>query len=704
MRFPIRLFLALQAIGLSPVYASEAADLSPLYTNAADLVRLSDAQVRAHVKFDLRGVVTSCGTMTFTLQDASSGIFIVAKSQEPHQTGDVLRVTGSSQCYPSGHRVFLAQTIERLGSAPIPECVETTIMRTADNTCDFRRIRVRGWVTDILADDVDPDFLCIILRSQGKSLFVSIPSANLEEVDLTPLEGTEICVQGVYVPWQMSDRVYQGPILLTMGIQDILSTADSGIAIDDYPELPRLSNVAPDDILAFGHCRIRGQVLAAWDGNRVLLRTQQGRFHGLTLARGMPLPSFGETIVAGGMTETDLYCINLSHARYRPDNSPLDLTLPAVPMSLRNMLVGKNGKRKIDSTCHGKTIRLTGTVIRLPADDYVEDKLHLSCDGFVIPVDMGAARTQKTDLAVGCRIEATGACVMNVRNWHPKAPFPPVRGFTLVTRGPDDIRVLSRPSWWTARRLLAVVIALLAALTAIFAWNRMLSRHIRSKSRELAKSEIDRCVSLFKISERTDLAVELHDTFSQNLTAVSCQIAAAARSLASRPDAAQRSLNIAEQMLRSCHAELRECLSDLRSDTLEEPDFAEAIRKVLAKAEHSARISIRFRVPRTILLDTTAHAILCIIRELAANAVRHGGATAIWVAGNIENGRLSFSVRDNGTGFDPLAHPGPSEGHFGIDGIRTRIRRLNGRFEIESSPGHGCRSIVSIDLPRRITP
>ena len=74
-------------------------------------------------------------------------------------------------------------------------------------------------------------------------------------------------------------------------------------------------------------------------------------------------------------------------------------------------------------------------------------------------------------------------------------------------------------------------------------------------------------------------------------------------------------------MLESSRTELKNCLFDLRSDTVDDPDFARAIRKTLAGLESEADVSIRFRVARAQMTDTTAHAILCIIRELAANAV-----------------------------------------------------------------------------------
>ena len=86
------------------------------------------------------------------------------------------------------------------------------------------------------------------------------------------------------------------------------------------------------------------------------------------------------------------------------------------------------------------------------------------------------------------------------------------------------------------------------------------------------------------------------------------------------------------------------------------------------------------------------------IRELVSNAIRHGRATKIRVAGEYHDGTLSFSVGDNGCGFDPLAVPGPSQGHFGLEGIRERTDRLDGSVKIESEPGKGTKVNVKLKV------
>ena len=209
------------------------------------------------------------------------------------------------------------------------------------------------------------------------------------------------------------------------------------------------------------------------------------------------------------------------------------------------------------------------------------------------------------------------------------------------------------------------------------------------RSRALLKSEIAKVCAELRIDERTRLAVELHDSIAQNLTAISLQIAAAETAQKMDPIAADRHIETADRMLKSCRTELRHCLWDLRGEALEEKDFTEAVRKTLRPVTGTVTVSVRVLVPRTRLSDSTAHAVLRILRELAANAVRHGKAKHVRIAGELAKGIMRFSVRDDGCGFAADRCPGPDQGHFGLDGIRERIKHLGGTFSIESSPGDG---------------
>ena len=51
-----------------------------------------------------------------------------------------------------------------------------------------------------------------------------------------------------------------------------------------------------------------------------------------------------------------------------------------------------------------------------------------------------------------------------------------------------------------------------------------------------------------------------------------------------------------------------------------------------------------------------------------------------------EGHEVRIEVQDWGIGFDPES---VDKGHFGLEGIRQRVRLLGGRLSIESKPGRG---------------
>ena len=144
-------------------------------------------------------------------------------------------------------------------------------------------------------------------------------------------------------------------------------------------------------------------------------------------------------------------------------------------------------------------------------------------------------------------------------------------------------------------------------------------------------------------------------------------------------------------MLQSTRTELKRCLFDLREDLLEDPDFERAVRTTLGTILGSCRLKLRIHIARSVMDDSVAHAVLSVIRELVSNAIRHGHASTVQVAGSLQYApgptTLLVSVRDNGGGFDPKTCAGPTEGHFGLTGVRDRISRIGGVFRIESTPG-----------------
>ena len=126
--------------------------------------------------------------------------------------------------------------------------------------------------------------------------------------------------------------------------------------------------------------------------------------------------------------------------------------------------------------------------------------------------------------------------------------------------------------------------------------------------------------------------------------------------------------------------------------------MSEAVTCTISPNAGDAKVSCRFDVPRYLLSESTTHAVLRIIRELVVNAIHHGKATNVRIAGEYREGVLRFSVKDNGVGFSPDSAAGPEQGHFGLQGVRERANSFNGSVRIESAPGKGAKVTVTMNV------
>ena len=657
-----------------------------LIRTTAELRHLADAPRRGKRFFALEGtIVCNRGdtARSFIIADQSGGIGLVNESGVPVAPGDVVRVRGDTHVDRNRKLWTGVSDIKIIRHDPAPPVVETTVADILRGKCDYRVVRVSGRVVDEFEDDIDLNYRIILLSSGSDVLPVSFSGADISRVP--ELLNAQITVEAICLPDIGDRRIFHGHGLCAR-LSDVIVDKSAPADPFDVPRLELIHHTDASHVLGLARRRVDGLVLAVWHSDRFLLATDDGRKVTATVSGGHALPACGQRISAVGLPDTNLFNINLSSAQWRPLDDGKGV--PEEDLASADELINGYGpKRRIDPIIHGKLVELVATVRSVPRSDFVNARMYVEQDGHVLPVDVSACPEAVRDLDVGFRISLTGVCILESENVRLNAPFPRVKGFMLVLRGADDLRVLSRPSWWTAGRLLAIVTVLLAVLVAVLLWNVTLRRLAERRGRELAAPVLAKAESDLKVFERTRLAVELHDSVAQNLTGASLALRGGNCELAART-------------LDSCREDLRNCLWDLRNLTLDDGDINAAIRKTLAPHVGTAALSVRFSVPRERFTDNTTHAILRILRELATNAVRHGGATAIRIAGSIEGDRLLFSVRDDGCGFDPDSAPGMEQGHFGLQGIRDRIDALEGDLEIASVRGKGTKVTVSLHVPQ----
>ena len=631
------------------------------------------------------------GKTLLYLESPSLMDMVIRRGDRLHATGTIDVGKRSKMPYAN------CSSVEILGHGASPAPLDVSVRELLDGKHDFSLVRIKGLVRDVSRDEIDPGYVYLTLVSDETIFYVPFkPVGRAEHDRLNKLIGADVALIGNCIPSDLSARKKIGRIFRPadrLAAVQVLRTVED--AIRTAPDISTLSLVSPQKIALLGLHRARGRVVAKWGRTNLLVKRPGVGYTGMTLSSDSA-PAYGDTIEAVGFPESDLYRINLSCATWTPsapdascDETPRDTTVS-------NFLTDMRGRHCFDPYAHGTVLRLRGEVISLSRVGNDDGRLLLKNGEYLVPIDFSACTTALHGLAVGCSIQVTGTCIMESDNWRASAAFPRIRGFALVIRTPADVRVLARPPWWTPGRLAVVIGFLLAALAAILFWNASLRRIAERRGRQLFRSQIAQTTASLKVEERTRLAVELHDAISQTLTGASMRIDAARKLLEHDRGKTARQLAIASTTLDSCREELKNCIWDLRNEALDERDLNEAIRRTLARGIGEAKLSVRFNIPRARLSDNTTNTILCVIRELAVNAVRHGRATKLRIAGSIEDACLLFSVRDNGSGFNPDEAPGVAQGHFGLQGIRERLKRLNGSLVFSRPPEGGTKAVVRI--------
>lgn len=553
-----------------------------------------------------------------------------------------------------------------------------------------------GTIVDAFQDEFDANFRFLVIQNESGTHYATSPSDDISKEFVDGLVGAEVTIDGIRDPASPPNRRFLGPTVFIKGSKDIHVVKPAPTDPFAVPEVNQDFTTNPAGIAYRGRHRMRGRVLAVWQGRSALIgREGQAPFSRIEFADG-EVPQCGSFIEAVGYLETDLSSLNLTRARWRPTEA-VEQPEPALTNITAKDLFSFYGRPALNATFYGKAVRIAGTVLNRTEGG----RFQVDSGGMPVTVDVSALPAEAQTPEIGAKVEVAGICILDLSNWRPNDMFPRARGLFVAARSPDDIHVLARPSWWTMKRLLSVIVVLVGGLVAIIIWNLSLQALVVRRARQLYKADLKRATSELRVKDRTRLAVELHDALSQSLTGVSMEVEAAIRHGVGNPGEMTRHLAVADKVLKSCRNELRNSLWDLRNDALEARDLGEAIRRTLLPHVRDIALRIRFNVPRSLLTDNATHEILRIIRELAVNGISHGGAKAIQVAGGVDGGRLLFSVRDDGAGFDPDTAPGVLQGHFGLEGVRERLRQLKGSLVFERMPGGGMRATVAIPLPGR---
>jgi signal transduction histidine kinase/ligand-binding sensor domain-containing protein len=253
-----------------------------------------------------------------------------------------------------------------------------------------------------------------------------------------------------------------------------------------------------------------------------------------------------------------------------------------------------------------------------------------------------------------------------------------------------DFRVAAayyQTRWFQAACLLAFVITL--AMLYQFRL-RQLAHHFRLRTEE-------------RVSERTRIARDLHDTLLQSLQALLLNFHSITYMLPNRPVEARDALESAIEHARKAIIEGRNAVEGLRSSGHDAGDLQATLgklgRELAASCNEPPSPDFHVSVQGTIrcLAPIIGDEIGRIAFEAVRNAFVHSRAQRIEVEIWYDARELRLRVRDNGKGIDPKILQDARDGHYGITGMYERAKLAGGKLVFWSDLGSGTE--VELTIP-----
>jgi signal transduction histidine kinase len=713
------LFRLLLLIGFSLAPLAAQTPVTPLASTRA--VRELDRRTAAQgLPVTVKGVVTFASPRkdgSFIVDDGGTGVYVAANDAAarglgkpeldftgPIEVGMLIEVTGVTA--PGGFApVVMPRRLRFLGTGPLPPVKRVGVVDLQTGRFDCERVRVRGVVQHAEISGRLIDAVRLELAGLGGH-FVAY-ALKPAGFDAAKLVDAEVDLSGVALSFFNERAELVGARVQIQGIEDLE-------IVRAAPESPFLAPEARlDGLMPFSpeapklhRRRVSGIVTVAKPGAYFYLQDGARAVRVATRDPSVLVP--GDRVEVSGFVELWNYFAEIREAVFRKiGTAPVPEAEPvtrAVVLTSRPWIDPPEGASHLD----GRRVILRGRLEKVESSEEAGRRLTLDCDGYAIFATLvnDAPQDALNRLVPGSEVSATGVCQIQLSAGRPTVSNPVPTGFQLLVHASEDIVVLSVPSWWTPQRLWMALggTAVVLALALIWAW--LLRRRVAQRSAELAAEIGARRNAAVEfdatLRERKRLAADLHDTLEQALMGLALQLEAVDLFHQNEPDRSTHHLHLARQFLARSREDVRRSVWNLRAQGLEGRTLLEALQSMVSRltAGQAVQTCCEHEGEPVPLPDFIAGNLLLLAQEAMTNALKHADPKTILVKVGFGKEEIAISIVDDGEGFDVATAPGLQEGHFGLQGMRERVKRLGGRLEIESTPGGGTR--ITAHVPTQV--
>ncbi len=205
---------------------------------------------------------------------------------------------------------------------------------------------------------------------------------------------------------------------------------------------------------------------------------------------------------------------------------------------------------------------------------------------------------------------------------------------------------------------------------------------------------ISRTIIKAEEKERNRLGAELHDNVNQLLVSARLYIALEKK----KPNKDLEYLDKADEHLSMAIEEIRELTRRLTSSVVVNEGIERCIEEIAASMRELRGIRLQTYISDIAVSNLSAEQQLMvyrIIQEQTSNILKYAETKDAAISLQVVNNDAELVISDNGKGFDKTEQKLTG---IGFSNIFNRVDAYDGKMEIISSPGKGCKLIITFPI------
>ena len=239
---------------------------------------------------------------------------------------------------------------------------------------------------------------------------------------------------------------------------------------------------------------------------------------------------------------------------------------------------------------------------------------------------------------------------------------------------------------------MAVDYVVVQFLIKFYRTNAELRKALREADESKAQLEeaYDQLTRTRVYEERNRIAKDIHDNAGHSMTTVIMQTEAAKLLIDDNPAEAKNRIISANIQARNALEQMRQSVH-LLAGRAQTRSLKEEVEEIIAQTIDGTDIKARYDMGE-VQTDADSCRFICnAVKELLANGIRHGGATAFYIELKQVFNEIQLIISDNGSGTDGEITEG-----FGLKGIREKAEALGGKCVFTSEQGEGFEADITV--------